>query len=103
MRLIFFAFAGDLALDLFSEFQGMLDFFKHFGSATSATHDYRSVAQDSSHGGLVDHDALDSGEEDFRGAAIHEAGFYDDSLVGDGHLRDTALQQTDAKEGRSDE
>src|SRR5216684_477996 len=81
----------------------MLDFFKYFGGTTSAAHNHGSVAQDSSHCGLIDHDALDSGEEDFGGPAIREAGLYNDSLVGDGHLRDIALQQTNAKEGRSDE
>src|SRR5207245_2367429 len=88
---------------LFSELQGILDFLEHFGRAAGAAHNYCSVAQDSSHGRLIDRDALDSGEEDFRGAAFREAGLYDDSLVGDGHLRDTALQQTDAKERCSDE
>ena len=41
VSLIRFAVAGDLALDLFSEFQGMLDFFENFGSAAGAAHDYR--------------------------------------------------------------
>src|SRR5438552_16793386 len=81
----------------------MLDFLEYFGSASGTAHDYRSVAQDSSHGRLVDHDALDSGEEDFGGPSFREARLYDDSLVGDGHLRDTALQQTDAKECCSNE
>src|SRR6266567_2702491 len=102
-RLICFAFAGDLALDLFPEFQGMLDFFEYFGGPASATHYHRSVTQHSSQGGLIDHDALDSGEEDFGGPAIHEAGLYNDPLVGDGHLRDIALQQANAKKGCSDE
>src|SRR6266851_4573634 len=92
-----------LALDLLPEFQRMLDFFEHFGCASCASHGHRSVAQNSSHGRFIDHDALDSGEEDFRGPAIREAGLYNDPLVGDGHLRDVALQQTNAKEGRSDE
>src|ERR1700756_3205971 len=95
-RSVRFAFAGDLALDLFSEFQGMLDFFEYFGRTAGAAHDHSSVAQDSSHGRLIDHDALDPGEEDFGRPAFREAGFYNDSFVGDGHLRDTALQQTDA-------
>jgi len=47
-------------------------------------------------------DALDSGEEDFSGPAFREAGFYNDSLVGDGHLRDTAFQQADSEENRPD-
>ena len=103
VSLICFAFAGDLALDLFSELQGILDFLEHFGRATGAAHNYRSVSKDSSHGRLVDHDALDSGEEDFRGAAFHEAGLYDDPLVGDGHLRNATFQQADTKESCSDE
>src|SRR5438093_5132755 len=98
-----FAFTGNLALDLFSEFQRILDFLEHFGSATGPAHDYRSVAEDPSRGGLVDDDAFDSGEEDFGRTAFREAGLYDDSLVGDGHLRDIALQQADAKESGSHE
>jgi hypothetical protein len=90
-------------LDLFPEFEGMLDFFEYFGRAAGAAYDDRSIAQDSSDGGLIDDDAFDSGEEDFGSAAFREARFHNDSLVGDGHLRNTALQQTDAKERRSDE
>src|ERR1700756_4928141 len=89
-RSVRFALASDLALDLFSEFQGMLDFFEYFRRTAGAAHDYRSVSQDSSHGRLVDDDAFDSGEEDFGGPAFRKAGFYDDSFVGDGHLRDAA-------------
>src|SRR6266436_7575322 len=80
----------------------MLDFFEYFGGPASATDDHGSVAEDSSHGRLVDHDALNSGEKDFVGPAIHEAGLYNDALVGDGHLRDIAFQQTDAKKSCSD-
>jgi len=86
---------------LFSEFQGTIDFSNTSG-ASGAAHDHRSVAQDSSDGWLIDHYALDPGEEDFRGAAFREAGLYNNSLVGDGHLGDIALQQTDAKEDCSD-
>jgi hypothetical protein len=81
----------------------MLDFFEDFGRAAGAAHDDRSVAQDSSYGGLIDDDAFDSGEKDFGGAAFREARFHNDSLVGDGHLRNTTLQQADAKEGCPDE
>src|SRR5713226_2692359 len=98
-----FRLPSNLTLDLLSEFQGVLDFFEYFGSASGAPHDHRSVAQDSSHGRLIDHDALDPREQDFIGAALREAGLYNDSLVGDGHFRDIALQQTDEKEDSSDE
>jgi hypothetical protein len=97
------AVAGDLALHLFPEFQRMLDFFEYFGSAAGAAHDYRSVAQDSSYGGLIDYDALNPREEDFGGSPLSQAGLDDDSLVGDGHLRDIALEQTKTKESCSDE
>ena len=80
----------------------MLNFFEYFGGAAGATDDHSAVAEDSSHGGLINHDAFDSGEEDFVGPAIHEAGLYNDASVGDGHLRDIALEQTDAKKGCSD-
>ena len=66
------ALTGDLALDLFPELQGILDFLEHFGRAAGAAHDHRPIAQDSSHGGLVHHDTFDSGEEDFRGAAFRK-------------------------------
>src|SRR5258708_32997078 len=98
-----FRLSRNLALDLFSEFQGTIDFLEYFWGASGAAHDHRSVAQDSSDGWLIDHDALDPGEEDFGGAAFRQAGLYNDSLIGDGHLGDIALQQTDAKEDCSDE
>src|SRR5258708_25458094 len=97
-----FRLSRNLALDLFSEFQGTIDFLEYFGGASGAAHDHRSVAQDSSDGRLIDHDALDPGEEDFGGAAFREAGLYDDSLIGDGHFRDIAFQQTDTKAVPSD-
>jgi hypothetical protein len=98
-----FRFSRYLALDLLSEFQGMLDFFEYFGGATGASHDHGSIAEDSSDGGLVNHDAFDSAEKDFDAAPIRDASFCDDPLIGDGHLGGITLQQTDAKEGSSDE
>src|SRR5467141_2249825 len=97
-----FRLSRNLALDLFSEFQGTIDFLENFGRASGAAHDHRSVAQDSSDGWLIDHDALNPGEENFGRAAFCQAGLYNDSLVGDSHLGDIALQQTDAKEDCSD-
>src|SRR5436309_2075992 len=93
---------GDLALDLFSELQGMIDFFEQLGRASRAAHDHRSVAQDSPHSRLIDHYALDSGEKNFDAAAIRDAGFCDYPLVGDSHLRGITFQQTDREKNRSD-
>lgn len=92
-----------MALDLLPEIQRVIDFFEYFGGTASASHDDRSVTQNPSHGGLIDHDALDSGEKDFDASPIRDASFCDDPLVGDGHLRGVAFQQTDTKEDGSDE
>src|SRR5882762_7312535 len=86
-----FRLSRNLALDLFSEFQRTIDLLEYFGGASGAAHDHRSVAQNSSHGRFIDHDALDAGEKDFGGSAFREASLYNDSLVGDGHLGDIAL------------
>jgi hypothetical protein len=55
-----FWFAGNLALDLLSEFQGPGNLRKNFGRPAGPSHDDGSVAQDSSHARLFDGDAFDS-------------------------------------------
>src|SRR5258707_14669302 len=87
-----FRLSRNLALDLFSEFQGTIDFLEYFGGASGAAHDHRSVAQNSSDGWLIHHDALYSGEEDFGGTAFREPGLYDDPVISDGHLGDISRQ-----------
>jgi hypothetical protein len=93
---------GNLTLDLFAEFQGPGNLLKNFGSSAGAPHDDGSVAQQSSKRGFLDGDAFDSGQEQLDGAAIREAGLYDNSLIGDGHLRGIAPNKTDSEKGCGD-
>src|SRR5258708_27559224 len=67
-----FWFAGDLALDLFSEFQGPGNLRKNFGRPPGAPHDHCSVTQEPSERGFLDRDAFDSWQEQLDGAAIGE-------------------------------
>src|SRR6267143_7028016 len=89
-----FWFAGDLALDLLSEFQGPGNLRKNFGRPARASHDDGSVAQDPSQRRLLDRDAFDSLQKKLDGAAIHDPRLYDDSFIGDGHLRSVAPHKT---------
>lgn len=89
-----FWLAGDLTLDLFTEFQGPGNLRKNLRRAASASHDDGTVAQEPTQSRLLDGDAFDPWQEQFDGAAIHDAGLYDDPLVGDGHLGGIALEQT---------
>jgi len=103
VRSAWFAVAGDLALDLFAKFQRMMDFLEDFRSAPGAADDHRAIAEDSAQSGLVNDDALDAREDDFEGAALGKARFYDDALVGDGHLGGVALEQANAKNSSADQ
>ena len=67
-----FWFAGDLALDLFSEFQRPGNLRKNFGRPARASHNDGSVAQDPSERRFFDRDAFDSWQKYLDGAAIHD-------------------------------
>src|SRR5712664_4224056 len=95
-----FWFAGDLALDLFSEFQGASNLRKNFGRPARAPHNDGSVAQDSSERRLLDRDAFDSWQKKLDSAAIDDPRLYDDSLIGDGHLRGAAPHETNSEKDR---
>jgi hypothetical protein len=92
-----FWFARDLALDLFSEFQRPCNLPKNFGCPARASHNDSSVAQDPSHARLFHRDAFDPLQKKLDGAAIDDPRLYDDSLVGDGHLRGAALHETNSE------
>ena len=53
-----FLTAGDLALDLLTEFEGVRDFLEHFGSSAGTSNDDRSVAEQPAHGRLFYGDAF---------------------------------------------
>jgi hypothetical protein len=95
--------AGNLALDLFSEFERVRDFLKDFGSAAGAANYDRSEAEDSPQRRLFDSDAFNSRQEKFDGAAAREAGLDDYSLVGKHHYGGAALDEANSKKNRSDE
>jgi hypothetical protein len=95
-----FWFAGDLALDLLSEFQGPGNLRKNFGRPAGAPHDDSSVAQDPSERRFFDRDAFDSWQKKLDGSAIDDPRLYDDSFVGDGHLRGAAPHETNSEKNR---
>ena len=95
--------AGDLALDLRSEFQRVSNLLERFRSAAGAPNDNRSVAEHSAHRGLFHDNAFNSRQEKFEGAAAGEAGFYDHSLVGEDHHSGVALDEANSKKYRCDE
>jgi hypothetical protein len=98
-----FLAAGDLALDLRSEFQRVSNLLERFRSATGAPNDNRSVAEQSPHRGLFHDNTFNSRQEKFEGAAAGEAGFYDHSLVSEDHHRGVALDEADSKKDCCDE
>jgi hypothetical protein len=69
-RLGRFWLAGDLALDLFPEFQGTGNLRKNFWCPSCASDDDGSVAQEPSNDGLLDGNTFDSWQEKLDGAAI---------------------------------
>jgi len=95
-----FWFARDLALDLFSEFQRPCNLPKNFGCPARASHNDSSVAQDPSHARLFHRDAFDPLQKKLDGAAIDDPRLYDDSFVGDGHLRGAAPHETNSERNR---
>src|SRR5229473_5836217 len=95
-----FWFAGDLALDLLSEFQGLGNLRKNFGRPACAPHDDGSVAQDPSERRFFDRDAFDSWQKKLDGAAIDDPRLYDDSFIGDSHLRGAAPHETNSEKNR---
>src|SRR5882724_5121078 len=95
-----FWFAGDLALDLLSEFQGPGNLRKNFGRPAGAPHNNGSVAQDPSQRRFFDCDAFDSWQKKLDGAAIDDPRLYDDSFIGDGHLRGAAPHETNSEKNR---
>jgi hypothetical protein len=95
--------AGDLALDLRSEFQRVSNLLERFRSATGAPNDNRSVAEHSAHRGLFHDNTFNSRQEKLEGAAVGEAGFYDHSLVGEDHHGGVALDEANSKKDCCDE
>jgi hypothetical protein len=95
-----FWFASDLALDLLSEFQGTGNLRKNLWRPTRSPDDYRSVAKEPSQRGLLDGDAFDSRQKKFDSAAICEPRLYDDSFIGNGHLRRAAAHKTNSEKDR---
>src|SRR5260370_28253747 len=91
-----FWLASDLALDLFSEFQGPGNLRKNFGRPPGAPHDHCSVTQEPSERGFLDRDAFDPCQEQLDGAATGYPRFYDDSFVGNGHLPGAEPHTADA-------
>jgi hypothetical protein len=95
-----FWFPGDLALDLLSEFQRSGNLRKNFGRPACAPDDDCSVAQEPPQCRFLDRDALDPWQKKLDGAAIGEARLYDDSFIGDSHLRGVAPHKTNSEKDR---
>ena len=96
-QLLGFWFSSDLTLDVFPEYQWAGNLGKDFRCSASTAYDDRSIAQDPTHRWFFDDDAFDSLEKEFDGTAIGEAGLYDDSFVGNGHLGGVSAHHTDGK------